>query len=135
LTNIAQSIHDEDAFAWIHTCANQPPLELMLKSGFDGISVDFGQLQNGDEEFITDMWDKNVVLIAGLNTAATNNPRQLLNPVIELARKVSAPMDSLKNYINLSPTCGLAFSENPASELKTLVGAVDILRELEEGSR
>lgn len=135
LTNIAQSIHDEDAFAWIHTCANQPPLELMLKSGFDGISVDFGLLQNGDEEFITDMWDKNVVLIAGLNAAVTNNSQQLLNPVIEFARKVSAPLDSLKNYINLSPTCGLAFSENPASELKTLVGAVDILRELEEGSR
>ncbi|MEY2635192.1 MAG: hypothetical protein RIS75_1132 [Actinomycetota bacterium] len=138
LTNISESIHTQDAVAWIHTCANQPPLELMVKAGFDGISVDMSQLRNGDEEFITDMWDKNVVLIAGLDTAhkgsQSNAARALLDPVVDLARKVSAPLDSLKNYLNISPTCGLAFSADPARELNTLVSAADILRELEEGS-
>ena len=134
LQNIVDSIHQADAFAWVHTCANQPPLELLLKANFDAISVDFSQLRNSDEEIITEMWDKNVVLIAGLQTAGMLPPRDLLNPVIELARRVSAPLDTLKNLVNLSPTCGLAFSGQPARELNTLVEAAVILRELEEGS-
>ena len=134
LENLVSRIHDTEAAAWLHTCANQPPLKLIAQAGFDAVSVDFSMLQQSDEDLITDMWDKNIVLVAGLDTAALSSPRGTLSPVIDLARRVSAPLETLKNLVNLSPTCGLAFSANPRAELKNLNEAAVILRELEEGS-
>lgn len=109
---IVDAIVDAGATPWLHTCAPNWPLELVLKAGYQGISADFSLLTDADEDALGTAIERGVTIAAGViptnDEALTSKPASEVAAVtpIRLRYQRLGLADRLAGVV-VTPTCGL----------------------------
>lgn len=152
LSAVVEAIRSAGATPIVHSCSDEPPLELFLEAGFAGLSFDQRVLAPSNVDLLAEAVENGVVLIPGVigiedapaSTNLTKGGRseppmsEVLSTVSGVQRWWSAmgftdrsPADNLA----LSPTCGLA-GASPARVrvvLSRLQQMMTVLREDPDG--
>jgi methionine synthase II (cobalamin-independent) len=104
-----------DAFPVVHCCAAHPPVDLLRAAGAGAVSVDAGQLREGDDEALGTAVDAGVALWLGVvpsSDRAAGAPLSDLAgsvaPVRRLWRRLGFDPARLPETVVVTPTCGLA---------------------------
>ncbi len=95
----------------VHTCASQPPLEVLRAAGARFVSVDAAMLTRRDDDEIGELLEAGVHLLLGLvpsTDADLPSVSATTSPARELWRRLSYPVETLAQRITVTPSCGLA---------------------------
>jgi methionine synthase II (cobalamin-independent) len=119
LARISDVIAACDAQSWVHCCAADVPIPLLLSAGFHGVSID--PLQGGDSgartrEGIPLIWDAGRIVAMGI-LGVTPGPgpdearaEHAAHLVEKLLHRWGFPTEDVAARTVLTPSCGLAGS-------------------------
>jgi methionine synthase II (cobalamin-independent) len=123
LKRLAEVIDESGATSWIHSCATESPLVELGKAGFDVWAVPFSAINHESNfELIAAHWDKDGKIAIGVSSEIllkTSSDKGIISEVNSFAKRIGLPADEITNRLMVTPECGLAYSPNPALELKT----------------
>lgn len=138
LSKVITSLHKAGSQVVIHTCESTPPIEMLMHSKPDGISLDLTVLSEDSryEEAIGRMIDEGCTLVAGVvdvtPTSFFERRQSIVNESINvlLARmsRIGFPVEEVIDRIAISPGCGF---HHEASQS----GVTKVLSQLTECSR
>lgn len=138
LSKVITTLHKADAQVVVHTCDSTPPIDMLLHSKPDGVSLDFNVLSEDAryDEAIGRMIDSGCTLVAGVvdvrPTSFYERRQSIVNESINLllARmsRIGFPIEEVIDRIAISPGCG--FHQDAS-----LDGVKKVLRQLTECSR
>ena len=111
-TRIATAISEAGATPWLHSCAPNWPLELVLKAGYRGISGDFSLLTDADEDALGTAIERDVTIAAGVipthDAALGSKPASEVAAVTPIRlRYKRLGLESRLAGVVVTPTCGL----------------------------
>jgi methionine synthase II (cobalamin-independent) len=114
----------------LHCCAADPPLEVLLRTGVDGLSLDLSKLGVRHWEILAAAIEDGSRLWAGAlpTTGAAPGPAAVAESVRLPWRRLGLLAPLLAGVV-ITPACGLA-TASPAGARATLSGAVAAAREL-----
>lgn len=114
------AVHDAGAAAWVHCCVIPAPIELLLGTQTDGLSIDLtAQSPNGDagqdEQLLGQLLEgTEATLVAGLlDPLVAPNPVATAHQLLRLLDRIGVPLDSVADRIVITPSCGLAGATGP----------------------
>lgn len=117
---------------WVHSCARDVPVELIMKAGFGGVALDLDQLSTADWDVIGQAMTDGLWLGAGaLPTGAAGqnvSADQVAQRVLRTMRTLGLEPDVAGRMI-ITPACGLARSDQPSAvrALRAVRKAADIV--------
>lgn len=104
----------------VHCCAPAPPVALLARAGFSGLSLDCtllgSELSPGDrtEDELGTAVEAGVVVYAGLAASSGEqppDPAATVDPLRRLWRRLGLDPASLASQVVVTPTCGLAHAD------------------------
>jgi Cobalamin-independent synthase, Catalytic domain len=125
--------------AVVHCCAARPPVDLCVRAGAAGLSIDFGLVDAFAEKHLGEAIESGTRLLAGVvpsTDADLSAPTDTVDQVRRWWRRLGFPPDTLAESVILTPTCGLA-GASPAyarAALEHCREAVRVLAEAPEAS-
>lgn len=133
LGGVSGAVRAANAVSWIHTCETQPPLAVLSRLGCDLVSLDMSRIQSSDMAGIELLWEQPGLIGAGfaaarVGVAETSVVSSRLEVMQRLARHFGLTLSELLNHVVVTPSCGLAYSENAAAELRQATYLVDAMR-------
>lgn len=133
LGGVATAIGRAGAISWIHTCEQTPPLRLLEKSVFDLISVDAAGLDERAVESVESFWERGQLIGIGFaapqsGVSEKSEVDSRLGVMQRLARHLSVDLGEMLEHIVVTPSCGLAYSENVAAELRLAGRVIEAMR-------
>lgn len=119
---------------WLHSCARDVPVQLIMKAGFGGVSLDLDQLRSPDWDLIGQAMSDGMWLGAGaLPTGGTavgtaGSPDRIAQRVLRAMRTLGLEPDVAGRMI-ITPACGLAGfdPESAVRALRVVRKAADIV--------
>ena len=138
--SLVDAIHGAGAGAVVHCCGSRPPYDLVRRAGFDAVSSDLLLHDRGDDDAIGELWEADVLLVAGVlpsTDAVLSEVRASVALVRDLGHRLGHGPEDLARRVLVSPTCGLA-GASPQHVRAVLEGVRAVgrgLREEEEGDR
>ncbi len=122
LASIVTSITNSNAIAMVHSCSEQPPLELFVEAGFTAMSFDFSTVKRSTMDLLGEIVESGHALFLGVvpsvDRVRDNDARIKpadVSPVMTTVSKVHRLWEALgftdrppAETISLTPTCGLA---------------------------
>jgi len=106
---IVTTAHAVGAAAIVHSCAAAPPLAMLQRAGFDGLSIDATLLVEADYDELGAAIDRDTTLLLGVvPTDRSPNTDAALKRITHLQRQLSFDDATWLPRVAVSPTCGLA---------------------------
>jgi len=136
---LVEAAHGADAAAVVHCCGARPPYALLVRSGFDALSVDLLLHDRHDDDAIGDLVEAGRRLVAGV-LSPTDTALSEVSASVELVRDLGHRLghspEAIASWVLVSPTCGLAGAspDHARSVLSRLRAVGRGLRD-EEGDR
>ncbi|MCE0537057.1 hypothetical protein LWF15_16265 [Kineosporia rhizophila] len=94
----------------VHSCASKPPVDVLLRTGADALSLDISQLGTQRWEQMAEATENGTALWAGaVPTAADTRPQAVADAIWTPWRKLGLAPKSAADVV-VTPTCGLAGS-------------------------
>ena len=122
LKKLSETLAALEVESWVHSCATNPPLELLAKTKFENWALPFNSIRaESNYAAIANHWDNDGVLVIGISSeilAAKSLAKGIIADVNQFADRIGLPIKEMPNRIVISPECGLAYSANPALELQ-----------------
>lgn len=133
LGQVANAIDAAGAVAWLHTCENEPPMVTLAKIPFDLVSMDVSKLDDRAIDAIGLMFDRERMIGVGMpaprSVASEKSVVDMrMGAMDRLSRRLSISTEELLNFVVVTPSCGLGYSENAAAELRLAGLVVDSMR-------
>lgn len=134
LERMVAAAHDAGAAAWLHCCVIPAPIEFLLGTQADGVSIDLtAQSPNGDagqdEQILGHLLEgTEVTLAAGLLDPLTApNPVATAHALLRLLDRIGVPLDAVADRIVITPSCGLA-GATPPQALAVMKAAAQVAK-------
>ena len=114
LRNDVHPLHAADVRVVFHSCAPDVPLDVVRRSGVDGLAVDTSLVQAGQYEALGEALDSGVQLWAGVVPTQTSqtHPGAFVERFRQLLDRVGFGLDAT-DHIVVTPACGLAGTSAP----------------------
>ena len=100
------------ARGWVHSCAPDPPLDLLRAAGADGLLVDLSLLGAADHDRAAEALEAGLTIGLGvldaLGSAGTPSERHLTESVLRWLEMLGLDPDTVGDRLVLTPSCGLA---------------------------
>lgn len=141
LTQLADSLTAVGVFTGVHTCSNNPDLELLSGTGVDFLSVDLtrfdhltGSEREKNDEVVGQLWDRGRTLFAGLQPrpGRDRTSERTVKPVTSLLHRLGVGIEQIHQQLVLTPSCGLVGAgslANVRGVISELQGAARMLRD------
>ena len=131
LGKVAGAVSAANAVSWIHTCETQPPLALLSRLPVDLVAVDLSRVQ--DLAGLELLWEQQRLIGAGFATAEagvreTSVVDSRMMVMERFTRHFGITLGELLDHVVVTPSCGLAYSENATAELRQATYLVDAMR-------
>ncbi len=96
----------------VHTCAENPPLELLRRSAAVAVSLDVAKLTARNLDDLGELLDSGKVLLLGLVPTEEPAPRpawrEIAEPAVTVIDRLGFPRAMLRERVGVTPACGLA---------------------------
>ena len=129
-------ISQAGAFPLVHCCAPSPPLDLFVRAGARGVSIDAAMLTDRDDDALGEAVEAGVRIFLGAVPSLDPRPvpgvRALLAPVHKRWARLGFAGPRLAEIV-VTPSCGLA-GASPAWALTAMKRSRDLARALDETS-
>ncbi len=131
---VLRSVLDVATDPVVHCCAPSPPVELLVRAGARGLSLDATLLTPRDDDALGVAVEGGAGLLLGTVPsldAPLSDLKATMAPVTTLWRRLGFPAERLPSTVVITPTCGLA-GATPGHARRALEACVEIARRLEE---
>ena len=136
LGGVLSAIAGAGAFPLVHCCAPSPPLDLFVRAGARGVSLDFSLVTNRDDEALGQTVEAGVRVFLGavpsLEPPAPIGVRALLTPVQARWARLGFDARRMAELV-VTPSCGLAGASLGWARTATTLSR-DLARALEDAS-
>jgi len=136
---VVDAVHSAGAAVVVHCCGARPPYSLLVRSGFDAVSVDLLLHDRHDDDAIGELVDAGRRLVAGVlpgTDAEMSEVGASVDLVRDLGHRLGHSPEVTAGWVLVSPTCGLAgASPDHARSVLTRLRAVGRGLRDEDGDR
>lgn len=116
----------------LHTCASEPPVDVLVQAGASALSLDVARLDRGRWEQVAVALESGTALWAGVlpTSGAALPPGEALEPLLTAWRELGLPQRDLVR-VGITPSCGLA-GATPEDARRTTAATVSTAARLAE---
>lgn len=113
LASIIDACHQAGAKAALHTCAPNPPWQMLLKTQLEAVSFDVSLHRHSDDEYVGELLDQGRQAWLGLvpTTAVLAAADSGNKAMDELRRRIGFDQQSWSEHITVTPACGLGATD------------------------
>jgi methionine synthase II (cobalamin-independent) len=108
---LVQAVRASGAATVVHCCGARPPYALLVRSGFDAVSVDVLLHDRHDDDAIGELVEAGRRLVAGVlspTDPAMSDVGASVDLVRDLGHRLGHGPETTAGWVLVSPTCGLA---------------------------